>query len=98
MEGGKPLARLQRENKALLKVAYAAARLRRIGRACENVEESDAAFRKANPDASRSATAAVMCEVAFQTAMQEFDQAMMEAAEVLSVDIDDEYMEGLRIA
>lgn len=82
MMSDKPLARLIRENEALMKVAFTAARLRRLGRATEAVEEATVEFRRANPGASRSATVSIMVEEAFQTAMKEFDLAIMEAAEI----------------
>lgn len=80
------VARLLRENAALRKVAATAARVRRVGMAADQIEESSEAIWRENPDMSRSGTGIVMARMAYDTAIKEFDAALLEAADVFARD------------
>lgn len=78
----KPIAAILRENEFLRDVAEKAIRLRRIGMALDDLEEAqDKLIRETNGTMSRSGTGRMMYESAFKTAMDDFDQAILRAAE-----------------
>lgn len=77
----KPTAAIVRENELLQDVASKSIRLRHIGRLCEHIEAAYDELRS-NSDGhlGRSATMQLMHEQAFKTAMDDFDQAVLNAA------------------
>ena len=77
----KPVAALLRENQMLRDVAEKAIRLRRIGMQTDELDDVMQRFYDDNPHITRSATQAMMLEQAFKTAMSDFDQAVLTAAE-----------------
>lgn len=77
----KPLAALLRENQLLRAVAAKAIRLRRIGMQCEDCEKALDELWRDNPDMPRSGTQGLMLEQAFKTAMNDFDLAVLRAAD-----------------
>lgn len=84
---GEPnVARLVRENEALRKVAFAAARLRRIAIAAEQVEEGIEAVWRENPDMTRSATGLIMAQQAYGDALKAFDKELLDCADVFARD------------
>ncbi len=78
----KPTAAIIRENELLRDVASKAIRLRHVGRLCEDIEAAYDELRS-NSDGhlGRSATMQLMREQAFATARDDFDQAVLRAAE-----------------
>ncbi len=76
------VARLLRENAVLRAVAASAARLRRIGEAADQIEEGAATIWRENPDMTRSATGMIMAQQAYNTALTDFDRALLNAADV----------------
>lgn len=80
------VARLVRENEVLRRVAFAAARLRRIGLAADQVEEGIEAVWKENPDMTRSATGLIMARQAYGDALKAFDKELLDAADVFARD------------
>lgn len=83
---GELVARLERENVVLRRVAVAAARARRIGLALDDLESGAEKLYRENPDMTRSATGLVMAASAYNTAMDQFDKALLEAADVFVKD------------
>lgn len=78
----KPLAAYIRENEFLRDVASKAIKLRSIGRSLDAIEEGwEQLIKETNGTISRSGTARMMYESAFQTAMDDFDQAVLRSAE-----------------
>jgi hypothetical protein len=76
----KPHAALLRENAILMKVASAAIKLRRIGQLADQHAENLEKLFEERPDMTRSGTASIMYAQAFETAMADFDQAVLDAA------------------
>ncbi|MCZ7856052.1 hypothetical protein O9X81_05450 [Agrobacterium salinitolerans] len=78
----KPVAAIIRENEFLRDVAEKAIKLRRLGMALDDFEEAHEALIKETCGVmSRSGTARMMYESAFKTAMDDFDHAVLKAAE-----------------
>lgn len=86
MSGSINVARLQRENEALRRVAFAGARLRRLGLAVDQIEDGMQAVWRETPDMTRSATGMMMAASAYSTALATFDQALLDAADVFAKD------------
>lgn len=80
------VARLLRENEALRKVACSAARLRRIGQACDRAEENMEALSRDYPEMTRSATGLFLAATAYETALRAFDETLLACAEVFARD------------
>lgn len=78
----KPVAAILRENEFLRDVAAKAIKLRRIGMALDTIQEAQEQLaRETNGVISKSGTARMMYESAFATALSDFDQAVLRAAE-----------------
>lgn len=77
----KPLAAVLRENELLRAVAAKAIRLRRVGMRCEECEDAMLELAEKRPDITRSGTQRLMLEQAFKTAMDDFDLAVLRAAD-----------------
>lgn len=77
----KPIASLLRENELLRSVAAKAIRLRRIGMAADECDETLKQLWEDHPEMSRSGTQRIMMEQAFKTAMDAFDLAVLRAAD-----------------
>lgn len=78
----KPVAAILRENEFLRNVAEKAIRLRRIGMFLDELDEvQEKLIKETNGVISRSATGRMMAETAFKTAMDDFDHAVLRAAE-----------------
>ena len=75
-------ASLTRENQILRDIVDKAIRLRRIGRAADTVQEGLEEMWAANPAMTKSWTPIRMTVEAFETAMRDFDEAVMKAAEI----------------
>lgn len=78
----KPVAAILRENEFLRDVASKAIKLRRIGMALDAIQEAqEQLVKETNGMISRSGTSRMMYESAFATAISDFDQAVLRAAE-----------------
>ena len=75
----KPLARILREKEFAEDVARKAIALRRIGKACDEHEESLRKLWDENPEMPRSLTFSVQFDQAFKEAMAAFDDAVQRA-------------------
>lgn len=80
------VARLARENAALRNVAVKAARLRRLGRACDQIEDGMEKVWRESPELTRSATGLLMAATAYETALIDFDNSLASCAQVFSRD------------
>lgn len=80
------VARLARENAALRDVAAKAARLRRLGRACDQIEDGMEKMWREAPELTRSATGMLMAATAYETALLDFDRSLASCAEMFARD------------
>jgi uncharacterized protein YoxC len=78
---GVNVAAMIREMELLRDVAEKAIRLRAVGRACDKIDEALDELWRNNPEMTKSATQAMMARQAFETAMSDFDQAVVRAVE-----------------
>ncbi|SFG87761.1 hypothetical protein [Ensifer sp. OV372] len=78
----KPVAALLRENQFLRDVAEKAIRLRRVGMILDDLDEvQERLIKETGGVMSRSGTSRMMAEIAFKTALDDFDQAVLRATE-----------------
>lgn len=81
-EHAKPISRLVLENEKLRIVAVAAARVRRLGLASDQIDEAVQRIWDADPHMPRSLTGPIMAQAAYDTALRKFDEAILDAADL----------------